>query len=394
MSIAPARIAQGATQIMIWSFRKIATWHLRIHTSTNASADSEQEQDLMCTTFIRFALVAGTLLLSGNSANAIFCDAFATFAVENAQKVRQLGGCGLNLKDVSLSTNRAEQIRWCVDVRAETRDIRVSELQEQTNRCSGCQAYADVITAAAVDNIRYGCGFKNVDDERWRPDKAFHFNGCMAARDCDPVCVLFWCRQACLNFDGVKQTMLDPVAADVTQKIAECKLTHDPVSCRGCHGSNTSAAVLAVPKGWDAFQDAVKRLTPAKTSTKSGNDLSNPPDTSNRRATLPRGSNTSGNDLAKPSGEDSTSPTDTSRRRATAPKGGNTGAMDRLSGDSQLPNLGRPSSLPGEGNRRVPASGGASGVAKPVTNTPAPSMPTVDFGNCASCGKPPPTPPR
>jgi hypothetical protein len=71
--------------------------------------------------------------------------------------------------------------------------------------------------------------------------------------------------------------------------------------------------------------------------------------------------------------------------RATSPKGSNTGAMDRLGGDSQLPNSSRPGSIPGEGNRRVPASGGASAVAKPVTNTPPL---TIDSGNCANCGRP------
>jgi hypothetical protein len=97
-----------------------------------------------------------------------------------------------------------------------------------------------------------------------------------------------------------------------------------------------------------------------------------------------RSSASSASSSSKTSGKSSLS--------APATKGSNTGAMDRLSGDSQLPNLSRPSSISGEGNRLVPARGGASTVAKPVNNTPAPS-PTIDFGNCASCGRSP-SPPR
>jgi hypothetical protein len=95
---------------------------------------------------------------------------------------------------------------------------------------------------------------------------------------------------------------------------------------------------------------------------------------------------------AKSSASSSSKTLGKSSLSAPATKGSNTGVMNRLSGDSQLPNLSHPSSMSGEGNRLVPARGGASTVAKPVNNTPAPS-PTIDFGNCASCGRSP-SPPR
>jgi hypothetical protein len=94
--------------------------------------------------------------------------------------------------------------------------------------------------------------------------------------------------------------------------------------CKTCHASSVA---LAASKGCDAFQDAVRRLTPsAKTSTKSGNDLSSP----------------SGSDLVKPSS-------------------GGSNAMDSLTGDSRLRS---PSS-----NRRVTIPTAIAGCFKSSQHT-------------------------
>jgi hypothetical protein len=182
----------------------------------------------MCKIFMRFVLVAGALLVSCNLASAadgIVCVGFANYAVRNAKEVRQMGGCGLNLNDVSLSTDRAAQMQWCSSVDEDTVNARFDELRDQTNRCSYCRSYADTMTAAATDNITYGCGFKNAGDQRWRPDNAYHFNGCMAAEDCNNVCVLWDCYRACVHEASVIRQLLDPNIAQVTLAIAQCKAT-------------------------------------------------------------------------------------------------------------------------------------------------------------------------
>jgi hypothetical protein len=82
--------------------------------------------------------------------------------------------------------------------------------------------------------------------------------------------------------------------------------------------------------------------------------------------------------------------TGTATVKATAKVGGSNATMDRLSGDNQFPTANNPVS---KASGRLPASGGASAIAKPVAPSLPKSDPTSDLGKCASCGKPS-APPR
>jgi hypothetical protein len=298
-----------------------------------------------------FATVA--FLLSINHAGAQFgfgdypdptgsplCSDYVTYWIA-AAKAAQDDRCSPG--GPAWSTDVKAQANFCFSSSDSEKAARTSTMKQAMQFCSVCASVVDFRLRQIVDNVLYGCRFSNPDG-RWAPNREYQLNKCLSAT-------------AYLTPEGSTQYFNEisySISQEMQSQVNACKLTNPNKNCISCHGSQSSSAVQAMPKDGAAFQDAIRRLTPAKTSTKSGNDLSNP--------------------------------SGTSRRRATPPKGSNTSAMDRLSGDSQLPNSGRPSSISGEGKRHVPASGGPS-VAKPVTNTPAPS-PTTDFGNCASCGKP------
>jgi hypothetical protein len=76
------------------------------------------QEAAMSKIFMRLAVAAGTLLLSGTLApgeSPTFCS--ATFAPRVAgfiQNVRAMGGCGLDMKDPFWSANSSVQIRWCL----------------------------------------------------------------------------------------------------------------------------------------------------------------------------------------------------------------------------------------------------------------------------------------
>jgi hypothetical protein len=310
---------------------------------------------------VRFVFVALAFLLPVNHAGAQFgfgdypdptgsplCSDYVTYWIAAAKEAKDKrcspGG-------PAWSTDVKAQADFCFSSSDAEKAARTNELKQAMPFCSVCASSVDFRMSRIVDNILYRCGLSNPDG-RWTANREYHLKKCMSlAADLTVA-----------GFTNYYNERLYSVVSEMQRQVDACKQTNPNKNCISCHSSQSVSAVQATPKSGAAFQDAIPRLSrPTKANSKSGNDL------------------------AKPSGEDS-------RRRATPSKSSNTGAMDRLSGDSQFPNSGRPTSTAGEGNRRVPAGGGASGAAKPVISTPGP--PTTDFGNCASCGKPPPAPPR
>jgi hypothetical protein len=237
---------------------------------------------------------------------------------------------------------------FCLSAGTDANNARTAEMKRVMSACDACSYTVDGIMRDIVDNALYGCGFgkgfSNADG-RWSTSRESQINRCVAAATTTTKA-------------GLENYL--KIAAQMSEDVRVCKLTNTNKNCVSCHSLQSSSAVQAIPKSGAAFQDPIQRLSrPNTTSTKPSNPGS---------------------------------PSETSNRRATPSKSSNTSAMDRLGGDSQFPDSSRPGSISGERNRRVPASGGASPVAKPIVNTPAPS-PTSDFGNCASCGRAP-TPPR
>ena len=333
-------------------------------------------------------IVAGTWLLSGSHAlpmSGSYCVAFAKAASIVVKQVHDAGrlpggpsySCGHDLQDRFWSPDRKVQLGWCLSVSDETAEKRLREMKAIAGKCAFCRTYSNVLANAAAENIKFGCGFQNGDDQRWKPDEEFHFVGCLQFKDCSTAGPLMIGEAACGGELYYTKPALERIKANVTSSVATCKAEK---------GATTSSA-LSTPK--QVFEDTPQR---PKRAVKRVMAPCAP-------ATAKKGCNAGSVAAAKASGNASrSSPADPIKRSPAVPQGSNTSAMDRLSGDSPPP----ASSRPGEkgrdgGGGRVPASGGASAVAKPAANTPAPSMradPTIDMGKCATCGIPPPTPPR
>jgi hypothetical protein len=186
--------------------------------------------------FTHLVIAGGALLLSTSlvlAAPPSVCAGFADKAVANAVLVQQLGGCGLNMNDESLSTNRSVQVRWCMSVLENTVRQRELELWGQTGQCKYCLNYAKVISEAAADNIKYSCGNKNGADQRWNPDYAYHFNGCMAINMCDHQDKTGAWIGSIADFFGMDgdiqcykyspERLLDPIVGEVALAMGRCE---------------------------------------------------------------------------------------------------------------------------------------------------------------------------
>jgi hypothetical protein len=247
---------------------------------------------IMDKVFMRLAVAAGTLLLSGSLASAAsptFCAAhFAPEAGLRIQKVRALGGCGQDMNDPFWSTNQSVQIRWCTSVDEDTARTRIGEIAQIANKCDYCRVYATSVATAAAENIKYSCGFKYDGDERWRPDRAFHFDGCIK------FCSVSEITSRCNGDLPSTKNGLNSIVVDVTSQVAQCKAEKN---------IGTASSALTLPRNVPPLQDTIQRLKhPSKPRTKSGDYLSKSSDTTSRRATFRKSSVTSGNDLANPSG--------------------------------------------------------------------------------------------
>src|SRR5687767_14441584 len=85
------------------------------------------------------------------------CNEFADWAVANAKQIRTMGGCGLNLSDHTLSTNRSEHVRWCMRQEQEGVAALYDDLFDQTGKCGYCLYYARTIKEFADLNWYYQC---------------------------------------------------------------------------------------------------------------------------------------------------------------------------------------------------------------------------------------------
>ena len=309
-------------------------------------------------------MMAGALLLPSRPATAgdlAFCTfTFVPQTTSFVGKIRGWGGCGHDMRNPYWANDPKMQMRWCMSMSdSETPQKRLDEMNAVRLMCEACNAYADRVVAAATDNIAYKCGYRQKNqsligdigpgylkyqikevagDQRWLPDRAYHMNGCV--------------KLDFTNFERITTV----IPREMEEAIASCKKDKGSVA----------ASSLSTPKE-PIVRDTIDRKKNPK------------PRKPDSFKSAKHGSNTSGNDLVKSS--------DKPNRRASS-KGSNTGAMDRLSGGGEASTSSNPGAKSGEGNRRVPASGGPSAAAN--TNTPAPSMkadPTTDLGKCASCGK-------
>jgi hypothetical protein len=200
-----------------------------------------------------------------------------------------------------------------------------------------CSGIVDRVMSAIVDNATYSCGFSNPDG-RWTPNRQYQMNKCVAA----------------INLPRIQDYWAYLVVANgLSDQVEVCKLTHVNKNCVSCHSSQAPSALQKNPS-----------------RSKSSNVPSSPSAETKIRATLPKGSSTSGKPF-----------TDTG--------GGN--AMDRLGGGPINQTI-NPRTGPGSGgsNRVAKPAGAGAVLQSPPSGAVQQSPPrseTLDYGGCAACGK-------
>jgi hypothetical protein len=263
--------------------------------------------------FMHFVFAAVAIALSAGHAQAQWgygdypdptgtglCSADVTFWVAAAKEARDRGCAGAGPE---WSTDAKTQGSFCLSASDSDRVARTNTMKRYlaTGVCDICAILVDWQMRVIGVNLLRRCGFSNPDG-RWTPNRKYQIDKCVTAN-----------------------TLFTPAARTAYQRIISvemleqeyiCEQTHPNPNCVSCHSSQAPAAL---------------QKNPLRASTKS----SDPSGTTNRRATLPKGSATSGNDLAKPSGSSS--------------------AMDSLSGDNQLrsPASNQRVTIP-DGNRPAP----------------------------------------
>jgi hypothetical protein len=229
------------------------------------------------------------------------CKNYAEFAVDMAKSVRDgpTKGCGLNLKDISLSTNYDVQYRWCLGVANETAFRRYNELWLQNRKCGFCEYYASKVVEFGVVNVRHQCGFANTKDPRWTPKFDLHFNGCMGLQLTEQdssVTVII--NNISSEFGHYDFSGLEQVLGEMALDVYECKKKQPfPVGvCKTCHETQKPTALLPAalrppPKRGSSGHDfSVARQPPSfkpEGSSSGENDQANPP---GERRRNPRGS--------------------------------------------------------------------------------------------------------
>src|ERR1044071_2630119 len=193
---------------------------------------------------IGLSIIAFALLLSASPARAAgpgFCLKYSQPLVNEAERVKSRGGCGQKISDPFWATDKTIQRQWCMAHSEDTVTKRLSEMQFVVEKCDYCKTYADTITAAANFNIKYECGFTYDGDERWKPDRQFHFIGCMRFESAtNGKGEVYWVKDE-----------LNSIVGDVSLQIAECK-AKKPIS--------TSSSALTVPKAIPPLRDSVGRV--------------------------------------------------------------------------------------------------------------------------------------
>jgi hypothetical protein len=299
---------------------------------------------------LRFAVAFAAVMLAVGPAVSWTCDDFSTLATKAVNAIRQMGGCGFDMKNSMYSTNPGTHNRWCRSLENSDREAverRLIDLTQQADKCEYCNRYATLVSDAARDNIAYGCGFKdgNYSGGRWNPDRKFHFNGCMAYTN--PTSYFFG-PSSLGQHKSPAMDYHDGVIGSVTMEIAQCKKEHPvPKGCMsGCHGGSQSV-FLARP---EALQPPPKRSS-------GSHDFS----VARQPPSIKQGTSSGDSDKAQPSGE---------RRRT--PSGSSNSAMDRLGGGGSggAPSGDRQS---GGGAAARPSAGGGASSA-PGGGSSAPNI--------------------
>jgi hypothetical protein len=248
--------------------------------------------------------VAGWVLhpASARAASVEQCNDYVAKAVAGAQQVRQMA-CGYDLSHPQWSTDPMVHRKWCLEANSKSVNMEASSRTGQLLRCGECRSYANAAMAAVADNIKLKCGFGGA---RWSEDAGGHFNWCMGLRLYDSGVDKLYGVRAQKGPTLAKET--DARNSD----IAKCKEAH----------AKESPVVPPKVRPVDAAKQkprATVRL-PKDATTETGSDVPGAhvlPSPKTKPAPIAR----------KPSGS---SGVDT-----VNPGGGS--AMDRLSGDSQLP---------------------------------------------------------
>jgi hypothetical protein len=414
--------------------------------------------------FIRFCLAGAMLALFAGNANALSgpaCASYADQAVKAAEEAARLG-CGFG-NHPRWGTNREAHNRFCRTASKDTIDFETQERNNSMYRCGRCSQYGATANAQAHENKIFHCGgtgdkwgtgdghmkwCMSIDyaDKSWGMARAAglvsdwgtkslreelarektlkqcrakytkaQIDACHAyashavsqvkfnreLQQCNSQGPRFsedrelhfsWCVGQ-IETDGVKMTLLTKQESDARD--AENKACEDStVDYGGCAACNRPAGQLWPEKssGPSPFGGADKSSSQARKGganlKKSLGDIPKAKADTRRLTVSPRKERTSasgGFNTTKPSSSNS--------------------AMDRLTGDTQLPTSSGNSTAKGR-NRpsaagRSPASAEVSAAPKPgiapaLGSKPFPNS-TSDYGGCASCGKPAPdkfVPPR
>jgi hypothetical protein len=258
-----------------------------------------------------------------------YCTQYAAEAVQLAQ---QAGGlkCGFNANAPQWSTNAASQKASCSATTLNAANGQQSSRRSEVERCAAYRAYAKAALSAAVDNVRYECGFGG---GRWSTDEGAHFGWCMGLSSTSDVPL----GPFSVPLPDAWQKAHGQATAKAgarAQEIAQCKATHVPRDCKSCHGGSSKVSTAPV-----RVSPAALRAMPARGTSSGGSDQVR------RGAADPCGSQLK---PCKP-----------------ASRGSSNSAIDRLSvGDGMQP-IPSGGGQRGGGSARKPPAGGAASSATP-----------------------------
>jgi hypothetical protein len=266
-----------------------------------------------------------------------FCTQYAADAAQLAQQASSLK-CGFNANAPQWSANAASQKATCTSITLNAANGQQSSRRSEVERCAACRAYAKAALSAAVDNVRYECGFGG---GRWSTDEGAHFGWCMGLTSTSDVAL----GPFSVPLPDAWQKTHDQATAEAGargQAIAQCKATHVPRDCKSCHGGPSQVSTAPA-----RILPSALRATPARGVSSSGSDQVR------RGATNPCGS------ALKPC--------------KPASGGSSSSAMDRLGGGGMAP---APSGGGQSGGRPAtrPPAGGAASSATPGGASSAPNL--------------------
>jgi hypothetical protein len=264
-----------------------------------------------------------------------YCTQYATEAVQLAQQAGALK-CGFNASTPQWSTNAASQKASCSAATLNVANGQQSSRRSEVERCAACRAYAKAAVSAAVDNVRYECGFGG---GRWSTDEGAHFGWCMGLSSTSDVAL----GPFSVPLPDAWQKAHGQAASEAgarAQAIAQCKATNTPRDCKSCHGGSSQVST------------APARISPAAL-----------------RAAPKRGASSGGSDQVRRGAPD---PCGSELRPCKpASRGSSSSAIDRLSGGGMqsTPSVGGQS---GGGSARKQPTGGAA------SSTPGSGSSTID----------------